>query len=302
MAGMSSGEGPEPIRLLVLLLGSLAAALTLAPGGVASETPDSVCARNILAMGNTTVGTPLVRSFLLQNPDSEKPVRIHAFSAHGPGFAVQPPAETIPAGGSVSFTATLQAEAAGNYRAWVAAYLETDPESGLDPLVSCVIEGEVKEPSSYGRDSASSTRHDQHDRQRRARDADDLHEAEALAERDAGEEDRARGIERSERGDDAQGAPLDRQEVEDVGHHVQGAAPHDDRHGGTGRHQAPAHQQSRDREQRDGHHPRRDRGHRPAVGLVRSRHTRKSPMKTPEAIAIGSPVVAEPPGSPARSG
>ncbi len=145
---MRTQQGSEPNPVPVWFLVSLVAALTLAAGGLATDASDSVCAHNLLEMGSTTVGTPLVRSYLLQNPDSEEPVRIHAFSAHGPGFAVQPPAETIPAGGSVTFTATLQAEAAGDYRAGIAVYLETDPESGLDPLVSCVIEGEVREPSS----------------------------------------------------------------------------------------------------------------------------------------------------------
>ena len=145
---MSINGHSEPQSFLVWLFLALMAPFSLRASAQVSNPPETVCSNTLLEMGSTTVGTLLVRSFLIQNPDGDHAVRIHVFSAYGPGFAVQPPPETIPAGGSVRFTVTLQAESSGSYRLGVAAYLATDPESGLDPRVSCVVEGEVTAPGS----------------------------------------------------------------------------------------------------------------------------------------------------------
>lgn len=105
-----------------------------------------VAPRGVYSIGTAPLGQPLTLTFRLRNPDASRPLKIRSFQAEAPGFAVEPPVGPIPAGGTLPFRVTLLADEVGEHTLPVAVYLDTDMESGLDPLVGFLINGEVIGP------------------------------------------------------------------------------------------------------------------------------------------------------------
>jgi hypothetical protein len=122
-------------------------AFLLACGGPAlAEEGIEVAPRGVYSMGTAPLGEPLTLTFRIRNPVETQPMKIRSFLADAPGFAVEPPAETIPPGETVSFRVTLLATEAGDLTLPVAAYLEPDPALDIDPLIDFLIEGRVIGP------------------------------------------------------------------------------------------------------------------------------------------------------------
>jgi hypothetical protein len=133
-------------RRAIVLAGLLFAAILFPfPAWVdeGGEEGIEVAPRGVYSIGTAPLGQPLTLKFRLRNPDTSRPLEIRAFQAEAPGFAVVPPAGPIPAGGTLPFQITLLAEEVGEYALPVSIYLDTDPESGLDPLIGFLIEGKV---------------------------------------------------------------------------------------------------------------------------------------------------------------
>lgn len=139
-------------RRAVVLAGLLLAAILspfparAAEDEVEVEEGIEVASHGVYSIGTAPLGQPLTMTFRLRNPDASRPITIRSFLAEAPGFAVEPPADTIPAGGTVPFRVTLLAEEAAERSLPVTIYLEPDPESGVDPLVSFLISGKVVGP------------------------------------------------------------------------------------------------------------------------------------------------------------
>lgn len=136
-------------RRAAVLAGLLFAALLFPfsawPEGEIEEGVE-VAPHGVYSIGTAPLGQPLTLTFRLRNPDASRPLEIRSFQAEAPGFAVEPPVGPVPAGGTLPFRITLLAEEAGEYVLPVALYFDTDLESGLDPLVGFLVNGEVIGP------------------------------------------------------------------------------------------------------------------------------------------------------------
>lgn len=135
-------------RIEMRRIGAVLLAAALAAGGVpaAAEEGIEVGPRGAYSIGTAPLGEPLTLTFRLRNPDASRPMKIRSFHAEAPGFAVEPPADIIPPGETVPFQVTLLAQEAGEYSLPVTVYLETEPESDLDPLIGFLIDGKVIGP------------------------------------------------------------------------------------------------------------------------------------------------------------